>query len=61
MEPTAEDYRDALARVVAASSFRSSPKLAELLSYLVEQKLAGQGGRLKGYPIALDAFGHAGA
>lgn len=56
MEPTAEDYRDALARVVAASSFRSAPKLAELLSYLVDRTLAGQGDRLKGYPIALDGL-----
>ncbi|MGH6743375.1 hypothetical protein [Novosphingobium sp.] len=57
MEPSADEYRDALSRVVAAATFRSSPKLAELLSYLVEQKLAGHGDRLKGYPIALDVFG----
>ncbi|KPH61641.1 tetratricopeptide repeat protein [Novosphingobium sp. ST904] len=31
--------------------------MAELLSYLVEQKVAGNGDRLKGYPIALDVFG----
>lgn len=57
MEPTADEYRDALSRVVASSTFRSSPKLAELLSYLVDQKLSGHGDRLKGYPIALDVFG----
>ncbi|GEM_PF-1537903 len=57
MEPTADEYRDALSRVVAASTFQSSPKLAELLSYLVDQKLSGHGDRLKGYPIALDVFG----
>ncbi|MPS69524.1 MAG: tetratricopeptide repeat protein [Novosphingobium sp.] len=57
MEPTAAQYRSAVSSVIASSTFKTSPRLAELLSYLVEQKVAGNGDRLKGYPIALDVFG----
>lgn len=57
MEPSAADFHDALLRVIGSSTFRSSPRLSELLVHLVEQTLAGHADRLKGYAIALDVFG----
>lgn len=57
MERSATEFQDALSRVVDSATFRSSPRLAELLTHLVQQTLAGQADRLKGYAIALDVFG----
>lgn len=57
MEPSAANFHDALLRVIGSSTFRSSPRLSELLVHLVEQTVAGQADRLKGYAIALDVFG----
>lgn len=57
MERSATEFQDALSRVVNSATFRSSPRLAELLTHLVEQTVAGHADRLKGYAIALDVFG----
>lgn len=39
-----------------AAEFKASPKLSELLSYLVTETLAHQGALLKGYTIGVDVF-----
>jgi len=61
MEPgspySAERIRHSLLQVTESERFQKSPKLAELLSYLVEQTLAGRAELLKGYSIAIDVFG----
>ncbi len=57
MERSASEFQDALSRVIASATFRSSPRLAELLTHLVQQTVAGHADRLKGYAIALDVFG----
>ena len=58
-EPPGAEIRGALGRLVASSTFRASPQLATLLCFVVERVLAGKGGRLKGYTIAVEAFGRA--
>lgn len=57
METFEADLRSALAHVIQSAAFNSSPRLAELLTYLVEQTVQGHADRLKGYTIALDVFG----
>ncbi|WP_395332885.1 tetratricopeptide repeat protein [Novosphingobium sp. BL-8H] len=57
MERSATEFQGALSRVVDSATFRSSPRLAELLTHLVQQTIAGHADRLKGYAIALDVFG----
>lgn len=52
-----EDIRAQLDRVVASDIFRSAPQLIAFLSYVVEQALAGRAAELKGYTIAVEAFG----
>lgn len=57
-EPVApEEVRAELDRVLASDIFRSAPQLTAFLSYVVEQTLAGRAGELKGYTIAVEAFG----
>lgn len=57
-EPVApEEVRAELDRVLASDIFRSAPQLTAFLSYVVEQALAGRAGELKGYTIAVEAFG----
>ncbi|CAN7297723.1 hypothetical protein LJR090_002173 [Bosea sp. LjRoot90] len=53
----AEQIRAQLDRVLASDIFRSAPQLTAFLSYVVEQALAGRAGELKGYTIAVEAFG----
>lgn len=53
----AEEIRAQLDRVLASDIFRSAPQLTAFLSYVVEQALAGRAGELKGYNIAVEAFG----
>lgn len=52
-----EDVRAALARVLAAEEFVSSPRLADFLRFIVEATLAGRAEEIKGYTIAVEALG----
>lgn len=52
-----EDIRGELHRIFDAPQFNHSPVMRRLLSFLVEQTLAGIGHRLKAYTIAVDALG----
>lgn len=52
-----EDIRAQLDRILASDIFRSAPQLTSFLSYVVEQALAGRAAELKGYTIAVEAFG----
>jgi hypothetical protein len=56
-DPTAEEIRAVLGRIAASAAFRASPRLTAFLRYIVERALAGEGGRLKGYTIAVEALG----
>lgn len=53
----AEDIRAELERILASDIFRSAPQLTAFLTYVVEQTLAGRASELKGYTIAVEAFG----
>jgi adenylate cyclase len=46
-----------LARILAGSALSGSPRLQQLLRYLVEEALAGRGDRLKGYTVGIEALG----
>ena len=55
--PPADEVSSALQRIVASAVFSRSERARDLLRYLVEQDLAGNSERLKGYSIAVDVFG----
>jgi hypothetical protein len=51
------EIRGALSRLVCGATFRASPRLVTMLRFVVERSLEGDGQRLKGYTIAVEAFG----
>jgi len=53
----AEEVRVELARIVASAVFRDSPRLAAFLRFVVNAELEGNGDRIKGYTIAVEALG----
>jgi hypothetical protein len=53
----ADDIRRELSRIVQSSTFRDSYRLTSFLSFIVETTLAGNGGKLKAYTIAVEALG----
>ena len=52
-----KDIGDELERVIASAAFRSAPRLAAFLRFVVEMTLAGQSDRIKGYTIGAQALG----
>jgi adenylate cyclase len=50
------DVRDALSRILASPDFDASERNRRFLAYIVEEALAGRGGRVKAYGIALAVF-----
>ena len=56
-EPSAAEVRAALERVLASRCFEQAARSSGFLRFVVEQTLAGQGERLKGYTIAVEVFG----
>lgn len=56
-EPDHEEIRSALARLLAAPSFKASERNRRFLSYVVDKTLAGETERIKAYTIAVDVFG----
>lgn len=55
--PSKSEVRAALARVQASQPFRSSPRLQSLLTFLVEEVLAGRGESLVQYRVATEGLG----
>ncbi|HEY3518260.1 MAG TPA: hypothetical protein VGL98_14520, partial [Gammaproteobacteria bacterium] len=51
------EVRAALERVLASRVFEQAARSSGFLRFVVEQTLAGQGERLKGYTIAVEVFG----
>ena len=56
-QPSPDDIRAYLARLLASSGFAASPRRRKLLEYVVEQTLAGRAERLKAYDLALLVLG----
>jgi hypothetical protein len=50
--PTPEQIRACLMRMLASPQFSDSPQLSSFLSFIVEETLQGRGSDLKGYSIA---------
>lgn len=57
VETADTEIRQAIARIVASGALGRNSKLPAVLTYLVEQELAGKGAALKGYSIATDVLG----
>jgi tetratricopeptide (TPR) repeat protein/TolB-like protein len=55
--PSVTEIRAALERVLASDMFRVSPQLVAFLRFVVEATLGGEGERIKGYTIAVEALG----
>lgn len=55
-EPSTQEVRTELARVVASPGFDGSPQLSGFLEYLVEEFLAGRGDDIKERNIAVNAL-----
>jgi tetratricopeptide (TPR) repeat protein len=55
--PTPERVRVGLEEVLGWQGIARSPQLAELLRYVVEKTLKGEGAAIKAYSIAVDVFG----
>jgi adenylate cyclase len=53
---SAHAVRESLRRVLASGEFRASERLPRFLEFIVEETLAGRGGRLKGYVIGVAVF-----
>jgi adenylate cyclase len=54
---TSAEARDALARVLDSPEFAPAARLRDFLRYVVTEAIAGRGGAIKGYAIAVDVFG----
>ena len=61
IEHSTPDYdlavRRELAQLLVSAEFAHAPVMIRLLTYLIEQTLAGNGRRLKSYHIAVDGLG----
>jgi PAS domain S-box-containing protein len=55
-EPSGTEIRAALGRMVASESFRTCPRLAAFLRFVIEATLRGESAHLKGYTIAVEAL-----
>ena len=56
-QPSPAEVRAALERVLASRCFEQAARSSGFLRFVVEQTLAGQGDRLKGYTIGVEVFG----
>jgi len=55
-QPSAEDVRAELERLVASLDFDPSARARRLLSYIVEETLAGQADRIKACSVGTEMF-----
>ena len=51
-----DDKREALRIYLASPEFRSAPRLADFLSYVTEESIAGRAGGIKAYAIGIDVL-----
>ena len=57
MEPTADEIRLQLDRLVASEGFANADRMSSFLRYVVERSLAGESDRVKEYVIGVEVFG----
>jgi len=51
------DVRAALAQVLGSDEFKRSKRVSSFLRFVVEEKLAGRGDRLKAFSLAREVYG----
>lgn len=56
-QPSPDEVRAQMGRILADPTFQASPARRELLRFVVEETFAGRADRLKGFSIALAVFG----
>jgi adenylate cyclase len=56
MDPTSEQTRAQLERILASAGFATTDRLSRFLRYVVERSLAGEADQLKEYVIGRDVF-----
>jgi len=56
-ESDRKSIREQVNRILRSGPFAASPRRQRFLEYIVHETLAGRGGRLKGYSVALEVFG----
>jgi TolB-like protein len=56
MNPSGDDVRRQLDRLLASSGFANAGRMSRFLKFVVEQALAGEGERLKEYVIGVEVF-----
>lgn len=56
-EPSSAEVRAQLVRILGSQCFGQAARSSKFLQHVVEQTLAGQSERLKGYSIAIEVFG----
>lgn len=56
MQPTPEEVRSQLERLLASECLAATARLRRFLDYVVERTLAGEGGQLKEYSVGLEVF-----
>lgn len=52
-----DDIRAQLAAILSSPDFNVPARISQFLSYVVEETIAGRGGRIKATSIAVDVFG----
>jgi adenylate cyclase len=57
MDPTAEEVRAELKRILASEGFANADRMSAFLRYVVDRALAGEGDKVKEYAIGVDVFG----
>ena len=55
--PKAEQCREQLTRILRSSDFSASEREHRVLTYIVEETLAGRSAKIKAYTIAIEVFG----
>ena len=58
MQPSPEEIRSQLERVLSSPKFVSSERLTDFLRFVVEETLAGRAGKIKQYTVAVEALGY---
>jgi adenylate cyclase len=61
VQPTADEIRAQLDRVLASEGFANADRMSAFLRYVVERALAGESDRIKEYAIGVDVFGRNGS
>src|SRR6202034_4619506 len=52
-----DEIRQELRLIIGSAGFRDSARLSRFITFVVERTLAGKGGTIKGYTIAVEALG----